>query len=213
MSKKRLIVIILFVLLLGIISFTLFYSTLEKNSSLKTNDENINNVINKNNELEKQDKEISTEIITKEHAEEKTIKESNNNENTISNSTIPIISQDVISTDNEDVNSYDDNNEIPTTSIVENKENIDEENNISNNKEETSVNNQEILPEEVIDAELEELKKQVEFSTYDECMQIGFDTALKDTINILGFSCPYIVYKGQILGYRLQLDYTNPMEN
>lgn len=56
-------------------------------------------------------------------------------------------------------------------------------------------------------------EKQVEFSTYDECMQVGFDTALKDTINILGFSCPYIVYKGQILGYRLQLDYTNPMEN
>jgi len=44
-------------------------------------------------------------------------------------------------------------------------------------------------------------------------MDIGFEKALEDTINILGFSCPYIAYKGEIIGYRLVLNYTNPMEN
>ena len=66
---------------------------------------------------------------------------------------------------------------------------------------------------EEVDNELEKLKKQVEYSTYDECMNIGFEEAIKDPIGILGFSCPYIAYKGKIIGYRLQLDYTNPMEN
>ena len=65
---------------------------------------------------------------------------------------------------------------------------------------------------EEVDNELEKLKKQVEYSTYDECMNIGFEEAIKDPIGILGFSCPYIAYKGKIIGYRLQLDYTNPME-
>ena len=64
-----------------------------------------------------------------------------------------------------------------------------------------------------IDAEYKTLLKQVEYSTYDECMDIGFEEAIKDPIGILGFSCPYIAYKGEIIGYRLQLDYTNPMEN
>ena len=66
---------------------------------------------------------------------------------------------------------------------------------------------------EKVDLEYENLLKQVEYSTYDECMDIGFEKALEDTINILGFSCPYIAYKGEIIGYRLQLNYTNPMEN
>ena len=84
-------------------------------------------------------------------------------------------------------------------------------------KEETKVNEQIIVVEEKkeetkIDAEYETLLKQVEYSTYDECMDIGFEEAIKDPIGILGFSCPYIAYKGKIIGYRLQLDYTNPME-
>lgn len=84
-------------------------------------------------------------------------------------------------------------------------------------KEETKVNEQIIVDEEKkeetkIDAEYETLLKQVEYSIYDECMDIGFEEAIKDPIGILGFSCPYIAYKGKIIGYRLQLDYTNPME-
>lgn len=64
-----------------------------------------------------------------------------------------------------------------------------------------------------IDSEYETLLKQVEYSTYDECMEVGFDEAIKDSVRILGFSCPYIAYDGKIIGYRLQLDYTNPMDN
>ena len=64
-----------------------------------------------------------------------------------------------------------------------------------------------------IDNEYETLLKQVEYSSYDECMEIGFEKAIKDSVGILGFSCPYIAYNGKIIGYRLQLDYTNPMNN
>ena len=99
------------------------------------------------------------------------------------------------------------------------KEPNKEINEVITNKEEDSkqdITNEEEIKEvevEKVDLEYENLLKQVEYSTYDECMDIGFEKALEDTINILGFSCPYIAYKGEIIGYRLQLDYTNPMEN
>ena len=113
--------------------------------------------------------------------------------------------------------------------IVPNNEKIEQKTEVKETKEETVVEKQppintesnvveetpEIIEEikEEVDNELEKLKKQVEYSTYDECMNIGFEEAIKDPIGILGFSCPYIAYKGEIIGYRLQLDYTNPMEN
>lgn len=85
-------------------------------------------------------------------------------------------------------------------------------------KEESNVIDQVIVKEEKKEEEkvydeYETLLKQVEYSSFDECMEIGFEEAIKDPIGILGFSCPYIAYKGEIIGYRLQLDYTNPMEN
>ena len=94
--------------------------------------------------------------------------------------------------------------------VEEKKEEKNEENIEIKNIQE----NEEIIKEarEVIDYELERLKEQVEYATYDECMEIGFEKAIEDSVGILGFSCPYIAYKGNILGYRLQLDYTNPME-
>lgn len=99
--------------------------------------------------------------------------------------------------------------------IVEQTQKTEQENKVL--KEESNVIDQVIVveekKEEIIDYEYENLLKQVEYSTFDECMEIGFEEAIKDPIGILGFSCPYIAYKGEIIGYRLQLDYTNPMEN
>ena len=63
-----------------------------------------------------------------------------------------------------------------------------------------------------VDEEYERLKKQVEYATYEECQKAGFEKAFADTVNILGFSCQEIIYKGEVLGYKLHLDYTNPME-
>ena len=99
---------------------------------------------------------------------------------------------------------------------VEQKQEIEQEKVVP--KEESKVVEQIIVVEEKkeeikIDYEYETLLKQVEYSTFDECMEIGFEEAIKDPIGILGFSCPYIAYKGKIIGYRLQLDYKNPMEN
>ena len=86
--------------------------------------------------------------------------------------------------------------------IVEQKQEVKEQ-----PKEET------IKQEIVIDAELERLKSQVEYATYDSCMEVGFEKSLEDTVGILGFSCQYIAYKGEVLGYKLILNYTNPMNN
>lgn len=76
--------------------------------------------------------------------------------------------------------------------IVEQKQEVKEQ-----PKEET------IKQEIVIDAELERLKSQVEYATYDSCMEVGFEKSLEDTVGILGFSCQYIAYKGEVLGYNL----------
>ena len=64
-----------------------------------------------------------------------------------------------------------------------------------------------------VDEEYERLMKQVEYATYEECLQAGFDIALTDTVNILGFDPVEIIYKGKVIGYKLKIRYTNPMGN
>lgn len=70
---------------------------------------------------------------------------------------------------------------------------------------------QEKKPE--VDEKYERLMKQVEYATYEECLQAGFDIALTDTVNILGFDPVEIIYKGKVIGYKLKIRYTNPLEN
>lgn len=88
----------------------------------------------------------------------------------------------------------------------------EKQNQTQNEQEEptTVVPKEEQIPP--VDEELERLKKQVEYATYEECQKAGFEKAFSDTVNILGFSCQEVIYKGQILGYKLHIDYTNPME-
>lgn len=204
MIKKRLVVIILMLLFLSVF-FTLFYFSKYKNTDNNLKEKNIS----KQNEIIEQeitipDKEEITETKT-----DQNITNNNSNEKVVE-STTPIIPEDKTIIEN----SNSSNTKIDsTTPVVENKVEITEEQNNYTSSEVIPPVVEEEKQEIFIDEELENLKKQVEFPTYDECMKVGFDTALEDTINILGFSCPYIVYKGQILGYRLQLDYTNPMEN
>ena len=206
MIKKRLVVIILIMLLFLSVLFTLFYFSKYKNTDKNLKEKNIS----KQNEFIEQkvtipEKEEITENIT-----DQNITNNNSNEKVVE-STTPIIPEDktIIENNNSSNTKID-----STTPVVENKVDIiEEQNNNTSNEVIPPVVEEEKKEEIFIDEELERLKKQVEFSTYDECMKVGFDTALEDTINILGFSCPYIVYKGKILGYRLQLDYTNPMEN
>ena len=109
---------------------------------------------------------------------------------------IPVVEEEIVQEEQqvEEIPEEKQEENIEINNIQENEESIEEE-------------------REVIDYELERLKEQVEYATYDECMEIGFEKAIEDSVGILGFSCPYIAYKGNILGYRLQLDYTNPMEN
>ena len=101
---------------------------------------------------------------------------------------------------------------IQTESIEQNN---DQKNVIVEQKQEVKEQpKEEIVKQEiVVDAELERLKAQVEYATYDSCMEVGFEKSLEDTVGILGFSCQYIAYKGEILGYKLILNYTNPRDN
>ena len=89
----------------------------------------------------------------------------------------------------------------------------DEKNQVQEEKQESIIID---VPKEeqppLIDKELEKLKKQVEYATYEECQKAGFEKAFSDTVNILGFSCQEVIYKGKVLGYKLHIDYTNPME-
>lgn len=103
------------------------------------------------------------------------------------------------------------------TTINESKQSViteqnEKQNQTQDEQEESTI----VVPKEdqipPIDEELERLKKQVEYATYDECQKAGFEKAFSDTVNILGFSCQEVIYKGQILGYKLHIDYTNPME-
>ena len=99
------------------------------------------------------------------------------------------------------------------TEQSENKSQIQEEQLPTQNPPTTS-NVQEEIQEQTpqVDEEYENLKKQVEYDTYEECQKAGFEKAFADTVNILGFSCQEIIYKGEVLGYKLHIDYTNPME-
>ena len=65
----------------------------------------------------------------------------------------------------------------------------------------------------IVKKEYERLLKEVEYATYDECMKAGFEIAFSDTVNILGFDPIEVIYKGQVLGYKLKIHYTNPIEN
>ena len=79
-------------------------------------------------------------------------------------------------------------------------------------QEETSEENV-VEEEKLVDEEYERLMKEVEYATYDECMKAGFEIAFSDTVNILGFDPIEIIYKGKVIGYKLKINYTNPMEN
>ena len=70
-----------------------------------------------------------------------------------------------------------------------------------------------VVEEKEVDEEYERLLKEVEYATYDECMKAGFEIAFSDTVNILGFDPIEIIYKGKVIGYKLKINYTNPMEN
>jgi len=100
------------------------------------------------------------------------------------------------------------------TEISQEVEKVEDNQEIIENKSEDEIT-EEIVEEEQpkVDDEYERLMAQVEYATYDECMKAGFDIAFSDTVNILGFDPIEIIYKGQVLGYKLKIHYTNPMEN
>ena len=99
------------------------------------------------------------------------------------------------------------NTSIPVEKEVEKEQEIIEE------KPQEEVKEEVIVEEKQVDEEYERLLKEVEYATYDECLKAGFEIAFSDTVNILGFDPIEVIYKGKVIGYKLKINYTNPMEN
>lgn len=101
--------------------------------------------------------------------------------------------------------------ETNTSTPVE--KDVEKEQEIIEEKPKEEVKEEIVVEEKQVDEEYERLLKEVEYATYDECMKAGFEIAFSDTVNILGFDPIEVIYKGQVLGYKLKIHYTNPMEN
>lgn len=107
------------------------------------------------------------------------------------------------------------NNTQQTESNTSNpvEKDVEKEQEIIEEKPQEEVKEEIVVEEKEVDEEYERLLKEVEYATYDECMKAGFEIAFSDTVNILGFDPIEVIYKGQVLGYKLKIHYTNPMEN
>lgn len=99
------------------------------------------------------------------------------------------------------------NTSKPVEKVVEKEQEIIEE------KPQEEVKEEIVVEEKQVDEEYERLLKEVEYATYDECLKAGFEIAFSDTVNILGFDPIEVIYKGKVIGYKLKINYTNPMEN
>jgi len=103
------------------------------------------------------------------------------------------------------------NTSTPVEKVVEKEQEIIEEKPQEEVKDE--VKEEIVVEEKQVDEEYERLLKEVEYATYDECLKAGFEIAFSDTVNILGFDPIEVIYKGKVIGYKLKINYTNPMEN
>ena len=112
----------------------------------------------------------------------------------------------------EEVNSNNTQQTESNTSTPVEKD-VEKEQEIIEEKPQEEVKEEIVVEEKEVDEEYERLLKEVEYATYDECMKAGFEIAFSDTVNILGFDPIEVIYKGQVLGYKLKIHYTNPMEN
>lgn len=99
------------------------------------------------------------------------------------------------------------NTSTPVEKVIEKEQEIIEE------KPQEEVKEEIVVEEKQVDEEYERLLKEVEYATYDECLKAGFEIAFSDTVNILGFDPIEVIYKGKVIGYKLKINYTNPMEN
>lgn len=209
---KKVFILILVICICGLGIF--LYKTYKQNNKTIANNEIEQNEILEEKDLvnvpkleeiiqeepvEEKNNEMKTESIIEDKKETKV-------EPIIENKKTPVKEENVIKDNNRKDTNDSIEQPIEEKEVVVNKEE-DSKQEVTNEDEKNEVE------VEKVDLEYKNLLKQVEYSTYDECMDIGFEKALEDTINILGFSCPYIAYKGKVIGYRLQLNYTNPMEN
>lgn len=190
MKKIAVVIILVFLIAIGVAIYALNRENakieLEETSEIEENMETVNETEN----------EETSNGVTEEKQEEQENEETQRN----------VEKQTTITSKEETEQSV-------KTEQSENKSQVQEES-VATQTSPTTSNAQEEIQEQTsqVDEEYEKLKKQVEYDTYEECQKAGFEKALADTVNILGFSCQEIIYKGEVLGYKLRLDYTNPME-
>jgi len=227
-GKKKCLKMIIFISLFLIIIFALLFifnnnnfNSVENNNITMENEkpkeiEKFDSIIIVDDEINdtetlKEDKEV---IKNEDHKIE--VKESSTNKEEEKQNTS--IQENISSNNNKEETKKDNNNETSNNTIVDNNVVEKEDNSSEETNTDVVENKQEEIKEEtnndteVIDEEYERLMSLVEYETYEECMADGFAIHEQDTVNIYGFSCPYIAYKGRAIGYRLKLEYSNPME-
>lgn len=219
--KKGVIVMkkIIFIIAVSVaISFFVIWGLETKQMQIKRIEEN-----QKEMEVVAEDVEDFAEIEIEQEQQETTEETTTETESVISQKETQ--KSEVINSQQQEQNSN------KTTSVKENvvkQEPKKEQNSVSEKVEEKVEVKQEIVEEKPqeetskevvieeekqVDEEYERLLKEVEYATYDECMKAGFEIAFSDTVNILGFDPIEIIYKGKVIGYKLKINYTNPMEN
>lgn len=196
-----------------IVSFIIGVGSAFNGSTVNVDNEKRENVSTESVDKKEDEKAKYTETVENEKTALVTEKETVNNQKQIEKASEvkTSIDKDEVKNNPSQTNENRGDNEKQQLNVQERSDQVQKVEQ-SNNVEQIAVveeKNEEVK----IDNEYETLLKQVEYSTYDDCMKIGFEEAIKDSIGILGFSCPYIAYNGKIIGYRLQLDYTNPMNN
>ena len=208
MSKKKICLVLALILVVILIVFCLILFKPFKSMKEETNKVSIPQENTETSNIEKEEKIIENnpvmeeEIVQEEQQEVKKEEKKEINKNSPSTSK----KENDSNTIKEQQPIIRENNDEPVEQEKIEKEETNEQNN-------SNIDIVDKVVEEQKDTEYETLLVQVQYATYEECMDIGFDEAIKDPVGILGFSCPYIAYKGKVIGYRLKLDYTNSMEN
>lgn len=207
MSKKKICLVLALILVVVLIVFCLilfkpFKSMKEETNKVSIPQENTETSNIENEEYIVDVPVMEEEIVQEEQQEVKKEEKKEINKNSQSTSQ----KENNSNTIKEQQPIIRENNDEPVE-----QEKIEKEETTEQNNSNTDIVDK--VVEEQKDTEYETLLAQVQYATYEECMDIGFEEAIKDPVGILGFSCPYIAYKGKVIGYRLKLDYTNPMEN
>lgn len=189
--KKKIIVVCLIVVISIIIIFIVGYRNNLKTKSDNNNFFSASEEIKKDNidgKFENEESKVESEVTNKNTAMEVIPPKTNNTEQTELQTNKP--KANVENKQKDILPKQDIPKEYPKNEIK---------------KEPTQTPQPTPKPED--DQEYKKLLVTVEYVTEKEAMDVGFAKSFEDTVNILGFNCVEVIYKGKVLGYKVVYKY------